>query len=154
MVVRYPAFPAQLASTSSASRSARRSPAPLWWGFRKQAPAAVAPGYLLKGAGLQKLPDAKRSRTPDLPYAHKAEVTMRSAKNNPREAEDRLFAPSAGTAVHRCRPFAVLKVSCFTAVARQFGARALLEPRDGLAGWRCVLSTPDAGVVVYWQPKR
>ena len=29
MVVRYPALPTQLASTSSASRSARRSPAPL-----------------------------------------------------------------------------------------------------------------------------
>lgn len=59
MVVRYPALPAQLASPSSASRPARRSPAPLSWGFRKQPPAAAAPGYLLKGAGLQKLPDAK-----------------------------------------------------------------------------------------------
>ena len=59
MVFRYPALPTQLASTSSASRSAHRSSAPLWWGFGKQAPAAVAPGYLLKGAGLQKLPDAK-----------------------------------------------------------------------------------------------
>src|SRR5262249_1467770 len=145
MVVRYPAFPAQLASTSSASRSARLSPAPLWWGFRRQAPAAVAPGYLLKGAGLQKLPDAKRSRTPDLPSAHKAEVTMRSAKNTPREAGDRLFAPSAGTAVHRCRPFAVLKVSCFTAVAPQVGARALLEPRQGAAGGGWGLSPPAAG---------
>jgi hypothetical protein len=45
-------------------------------------------------------------------------------------------------------------VSYFTGIARQFGARALLEPRDGLVGWRCVLSTPEAGVVVYWQPKR
>ncbi len=79
---------------------------------------------------------------------------MRSAKNNLREAEDSVFAPSADTEVHRCRPFAVLEVSSFTAVARQVGARALLEPRDGLVGWRCVLSTPDAGVVVYWQPKR
>jgi hypothetical protein len=79
---------------------------------------------------------------------------MRSAKNNLREAGDSVFAPSASTEVHRCRPFAVPKVSYFTAIARQFGARALLEPRDGLAGWRCVLSTPEAGVVVYWQPKR
>jgi hypothetical protein len=79
---------------------------------------------------------------------------MRSVKNNLREAEDRLFAAPAGTGVHRCRPFAVLEVSYFTAVARQFGARALLEPRDGLGGWRCVLSAPEAGVVVYWQPKR
>ena len=73
---------------------------------------------------------------------------MRSAKNNLRKAGDSVFAPSANTEVHRCRPFAVLEVSCFTAVARQVGARALLEPRDGLVGWRCVLSTPEAGVVV------
>jgi len=59
MVVRYPALPTQPASTSSASRSAHRSPTPLLRGFRKQPPAAVAPGYLLKGAGPQKLPDAK-----------------------------------------------------------------------------------------------
>ena len=79
---------------------------------------------------------------------------MRSAKNNLREAEGSVSAPPASTGVHRCRPFAVLQVSYFTAVARQFGARALLEPRDGLVGWRCVLSAPEAGVVVYWQPKR
>ena len=79
---------------------------------------------------------------------------MRSVKNNLREAEDRLFASPASTEVHRCRPFAALEVSSSTPVARQFGARALLEPREGLAGWRCVLSTPKVGVVVYWQPKR
>ena len=59
MVVRYPALPAQLASTSPASHSAHRSPPPLLWDSRKQPPAAVTPGYLLKGAGLHKLPDAK-----------------------------------------------------------------------------------------------
>jgi hypothetical protein len=58
MVVRYPASPTQLPSTSSASHSAHRSPVPLLRGFRKQPPAAVAPGHLLKGTGLQKLPDA------------------------------------------------------------------------------------------------
>jgi hypothetical protein len=79
---------------------------------------------------------------------------MRSAKNNLREAEDSVFAPSASTEVHRCRPFAVLKVSCFTAVARQVGARALLEPPGGPAGWRCVVFTPEASVLVYWKPKR
>jgi hypothetical protein len=78
---------------------------------------------------------------------------MRSAKNNLREAEDSVFAPPANTEVHRCRPFAVLQVSYFTAIARQFGARALLEPRGGLAGWRCALSTPETGVVNR-QPKR
>ena len=79
---------------------------------------------------------------------------MRSAKNNLRGAEDSVFAPPASTGVHRCRPFAVLEVSYCTAIARQLGARALLEPRDGLMGWRCALSTPEAGVVVYGQPKR
>ena len=79
---------------------------------------------------------------------------MRSAKNNLREAEDSVFAPRASTGVHRCRPFAVLEVSSLTAVARRVAARALLEPRDGLVGWRCVLSTPEAGAVVCWEPKR
>ena len=79
---------------------------------------------------------------------------MRSAKDNLREAEDSVFAAPASTGVHRCCPFAVLEVTYFPAAARQFGARALLEPGDGLVGWRCVLSTPEAGVVVYWQPKR
>ena len=79
---------------------------------------------------------------------------MRSAKNTLREDEDSVFASPAGTGVHRCRPFAVLEVSYFTAIARQPGARALLEPRDGLVGWRCAPSAPEAGVVVCWQPKR
>ena len=79
---------------------------------------------------------------------------MRSAKNNLGEAEDSVFAPPANTEVHRCRPFAVPEVSYSTTIARQLGTRALLEPRDGRAGWRCVLSTPKVGVVVYWQPKR
>ena len=79
---------------------------------------------------------------------------MRSAKNNLREAEDSVFAPPAGTEVHRCRPVAAPEVSCLTAIARQLGARALLEPRGGLVGWRCVLSTPEAGAVVCWEPKR
>jgi hypothetical protein len=79
---------------------------------------------------------------------------MTSAKNNLREAEDSVFAPPADAEVHRCRPFAVPEVSYFTAIARQLGTRALLEPRAGLVGWRCVLSTPEAGAVACWQPKR
>lgn len=51
-------------------------------------------------------------------------------------------------------PGYVLAVSYFTAIARQFGARALVEPPGGLAGWRCGVFTPEAGVVVYWKPKR
>ena len=79
---------------------------------------------------------------------------MRSAKTTLREAEDSVSAAAASTGVHRCCPFAVLEVSSLTAVARRVAARALLEPRDGRAGWRCVLCTPEAGVVVCWQPKR
>jgi hypothetical protein len=83
-----------------------------------------------------------------------ADVTMRSAKNNLREVGDSVLALSANTEVHRWPPLAVLAVSNFTAIARRFGARALLEPRAGPEGWRCVVFAPEAGVLVYWQAKR
>jgi hypothetical protein len=51
-------------------------------------------------------------------------------------------------------PGYVLAVSYFTAIGRQFGAQALLEPPGGPAGRRCVVFTPEAGVLVYWKPKR
>jgi predicted enzyme related to lactoylglutathione lyase len=38
--------------------------------------------------------------------------------------------------------------------ARQVGARVLLEPREGPAGWRSVVSTPQGGEIAFWQPKR
>jgi predicted enzyme related to lactoylglutathione lyase len=38
--------------------------------------------------------------------------------------------------------------------ASQLGARVLLEPREGPAGWRSVVSTPQAGEIAFWQPKR
>jgi predicted enzyme related to lactoylglutathione lyase len=38
--------------------------------------------------------------------------------------------------------------------ARELGARVLLEPREGPAGWRSVIATPDAGEVALWLPKR
>ena len=79
---------------------------------------------------------------------------MRSAKSTLNEVEDCVFALSPNTEVHRRPPLAVLAVSYFTAIARQFGARAHLERRGGLVGWRCGVFTPEAGVVVYWQPKR
>src|SRR5260370_11366928 len=113
--------------------------------FRKQTPIAVAPGYVLEGAGLQMLPDGNGVGRPDLLWAHKAEVTMRSAKNNLREAEDSVFAPSADTEVHRCRPFAVLKVSYFTAVAPQVGARGPFGAVGRAGRRRCVISPPRAG---------
>ena len=51
-------------------------------------------------------------------------------------------------------PGYVLAVPYFTAIARQFGARALLEPRGGRVGGPCAVLTPEAAVLVYWQPKR
>jgi predicted enzyme related to lactoylglutathione lyase len=38
--------------------------------------------------------------------------------------------------------------------ARQLGAAVLLEPREGPAGWRSVVSSPEGGEVAFWEPKR
>jgi predicted enzyme related to lactoylglutathione lyase len=38
--------------------------------------------------------------------------------------------------------------------ARQLGAAVLLEPREGPAGWRSVVSSPEGGEVAFWQAKR
>lgn len=38
--------------------------------------------------------------------------------------------------------------------ARRLGALVLLEPREGPAGWRSVISTPHGGELALWQPKR
>ena len=38
--------------------------------------------------------------------------------------------------------------------ARRHGARVLLEPREGPAGWRGVVATPAGGEIAFWQPKR
>jgi predicted enzyme related to lactoylglutathione lyase len=37
--------------------------------------------------------------------------------------------------------------------ARLLGARVLLEPREGPAGWRSVVATPWAGEIALWQAK-
>jgi predicted enzyme related to lactoylglutathione lyase len=37
--------------------------------------------------------------------------------------------------------------------ARGLGASVTLEPREGPAGWRSVLSAPAGGEVALWQPK-
>lgn len=34
------------------------------------------------------------------------------------------------------------------------GARVLLGPREGPAGWRSVIASPVAGELALWQPKR
>ncbi len=38
--------------------------------------------------------------------------------------------------------------------ARGLGARVLLEPREGPAGWRSVVATREAAEIAFWQPKR
>jgi len=38
--------------------------------------------------------------------------------------------------------------------ARRLGAAVLLEPREGPAGWRSVVSSPEGGEIGFWQTKR
>jgi uncharacterized protein len=38
--------------------------------------------------------------------------------------------------------------------ARRLGARVLLEPREGPAGWRSVIATATGGELAFWQQKR
>jgi predicted enzyme related to lactoylglutathione lyase len=38
--------------------------------------------------------------------------------------------------------------------ARRLGASVLLEPREGPAGWRSVVSSPTGGELAFWQQKR
>jgi predicted enzyme related to lactoylglutathione lyase len=38
--------------------------------------------------------------------------------------------------------------------ARRMGASVLLDPREGPAGWRSVVTTPAGGELAFWQPKR
>jgi len=48
---------------------------------------------------------------------------------------------------------AVDQIDDATARAREFGATVLLEPREGPAGWRSVVSTPAGGEIAFWQHK-
>jgi len=45
------------------------------------------------------------------------------------------------------------RVDEFTDRACQLGASVLLEPREGPAGWRSVVSTCEGGEMAFWQPK-
>lgn len=45
------------------------------------------------------------------------------------------------------------QIDARTERARRLGAQVLLEPREGPAGWRSVLSAPQAGEIAFWQPK-
>lgn len=46
------------------------------------------------------------------------------------------------------------RVDEVTERARRLGAAVLLEPREGPAGWRSVVSTPEGGEIAFWQGKR
>jgi predicted enzyme related to lactoylglutathione lyase len=48
---------------------------------------------------------------------------------------------------------AVDQIEATTELGRRLGARVLLAPREGPAGWRAVLSTPAGGEIALWQPK-
>ena len=41
-----------------------------------------------------------------------------------------------------------------TECASKLGASVLLEPREGPSGWRSVVSSPQAGEIALWKPKR
>jgi predicted enzyme related to lactoylglutathione lyase len=47
----------------------------------------------------------------------------------------------------------VAEIAPATDRARRFGASVLLDPREGPAGWRSVVSTPAGGEIGLWQPK-
>ena len=48
----------------------------------------------------------------------------------------------------------VAQIDEVTELARGLGARVLLEPREGPAGWRSVVTAPAGGEIAFWQPKR
>ena len=45
------------------------------------------------------------------------------------------------------------QIDATTDRARQLGASVLLGPREGPAGWRSVVATPEGGEIAFWQPK-
>lgn len=47
----------------------------------------------------------------------------------------------------------VPRVDEATDLARRLGASVLLESREGPAGWRSVVATPEGGEIAFWQPK-
>ena len=48
----------------------------------------------------------------------------------------------------------VTEIAEATDRARSLGASVLLQPREGPAGWRSVVTAPAGGQVAFWQPKR
>ena len=60
------------------------------------------------------------------------------------ETDEALWLPYVGVA----------DIVAATRRARELGAAVLLEPREGPAGWRSVVSAPAGGELAFWQPKR
>jgi predicted enzyme related to lactoylglutathione lyase len=48
----------------------------------------------------------------------------------------------------------VEEIATATARARRLGASITLEPREGPAGWRSIVTTPAGGAIAFWQSKR
>jgi uncharacterized protein len=48
----------------------------------------------------------------------------------------------------------VARVDDATDRAVALGATILLDAREGPAGWRSVVTVPDAGEIAFWQPKQ
>ncbi len=48
----------------------------------------------------------------------------------------------------------VPRIDEMTERARRLGASVLLEPREGMAGWRSVVTTVQGGEIAFWQPRR
>jgi predicted enzyme related to lactoylglutathione lyase len=46
------------------------------------------------------------------------------------------------------------EIGAATEAARKLGARVLLSPREGPAGWRSVISDPAGAEIALWQQKR
>jgi predicted enzyme related to lactoylglutathione lyase len=49
---------------------------------------------------------------------------------------------------------AVDDIAAATDRAQALGARVLLEPREGPAGWRSVVAEPAGAEIAFWQQKR
>jgi predicted enzyme related to lactoylglutathione lyase len=59
--------------------------------------------------------------------------------------------------LRRPRWLPYIEVVCvheLTERARRLGASVLLEPHEGPAGWRSVVSVPAGGEIAFWQAKR
>lgn len=72
------------------------------------------------------------------------------------------LGPAVGGEIIECQtrlplrlPYAeVERIGDATERARRLGAAVLLEPREGPSGWRSVMSSPVAGEMALWEPKR